>query len=85
MSDGHPIQQWPRIPVVTRSVPQILVGDPESLVRLELQTYEVLTVPDDEGVYRTVVSPHPDSSHLVISLSDFRQLAAEIEDLALDL
>ena len=34
----------------------------------------------EEDGLRTVPSPHLDSPHFAISLSDFRELAAEIEE-----
>lgn len=69
---------------VTEFEPEILSGGPELLVRLQLQTRDILTIQDGE-IRRTVASPHPDSSHLAMSLSDFRTLATEIEDLAMGL
>lgn len=81
----NPIQQWPVIPFAIRTESQILEGDPQLLVRLRFHTRDVLTAADDQGIYRTVVAPHPDSSHLAMTLADFRALAQEIEALASDL
>ena len=77
----HPLQKWPVIPLALEVVPSILPGDPEVFVRLQIQTHDILTAHDGQ-VYRTVASPHRDSSHFAMSLDEFRKLAEEIEGLA---
>ena len=79
---GASTRDTPVLPLATECVPEVLGKDSETrlLLRLRYNALHILTVQDGQ-IHRRVLDPRPDPSHLAMTLSDFRKLAAEIEEL----